>query len=81
MKIANTVFSKLMIKNEVVRHSNPSDRTLSVQMGRNIDEDKFNYSSNLVRKIIKSSGAKGILYLDIANFFRKFLHTQHNGNF
>lgn len=65
-------FSKLMIKNEVVRHSNPSDRTLSVQMGRNIDEDKFNYSSNLVRKIIKSSGAKGILYLDIANFFGSF---------
>lgn len=65
-------FSKLMIKNKVVRHSNPSDRTLPLKMGRNIDEDKFNYSFNLVKKIIKSSGAKGILYLDIANFFGNF---------
>ncbi|CDR30953.1 Reverse transcriptase (RNA-dependent DNA polymerase) [Acholeplasma oculi] len=65
-------FSKLMIKNEVVRHSNPSDRTLSLQMGRNVDEEKFSYSFNLTKKIINSSGAKGILYLDIANFFGSF---------
>jgi hypothetical protein len=62
-------FSKLFSSqdNEVVRYSNPSDAPLNT-----LQEGATVFSSNIIRKLITGKGAKGILYLDIANFFDSF---------
>ena len=60
-------FSPILDKNyRIVRHEEVYDGEVTTHA------DLSNYVSNLASKIIKSSGAKKILKLDISNFYSSF---------